>query len=73
MIKKLRRKFILTILCMLSAIFIVVLTLLFTFTKKSTASQSLGALEYYAGLPSSEIFSDKMNSLFGTRSSEYSN
>lgn len=58
---------------MLSAIFIVVLSLLFTFTKRSTVSQSLGALEYYAGRPSSEIVTDKTNSLFGSRSSEYSN
>lgn len=73
MIKKLRRKFIATILCMLSTILIIVLTLFLTFTKRSTVSQSLEALEYYAGRPSSEIVTDKTNSLFGSRSSEYSN
>lgn len=73
MIKKLRRKFVVTIFCMITAIFVVVLALIFVFTKKSTIDKSIDALEYYAMRSSDNLLNDKHNAIFGLSTSKYSN
>lgn len=73
MIKKLRKKFLISIFCMITAIFVIVLALIVVLTKNAMIDKSIAALEYYAARSSDELLRDKNNVLFGKNTSEFAN